>query len=438
MFNEEINSAAIDEIAEPAEKDSDTGRAAAECAPVKRGRKKNRGKKFLAVMLTVVLGCGALGFGIGAGSSAINRFYNAGQQTAAVTTGYITRLAQTGSGNNAGIPTMSGIVSSVNNSVVSINTTVRQAGYFNRMQTGQAAGSGIVFKEDSNYIYIVTNYHVINQASQCTISFDDKTQVAASFVGGDQNADIAVIKVSKSDLSSAGVTGYKLATFGKSADVMVGDPVVAIGNAFGEGKSATFGIVSAMGRTITDEGGQTINVIQTDAAINPGNSGGALVTSDGKVIGITSAKLVSNGVENMGYAIPSDDAVILINQIMSPSAAAMSSSSKPLLGVSTIDITQAMASTYNMPVGVYVNDITPGSAADKMGIQQGDVITGFNGADLSTTTQLAAEIAKTKVGDKVTVTVIRISQSRYGSFNGASQTLTLNGVMQPASAGTDF
>jgi len=401
-----------------------------------RPRRQKKAKPLAAIAVMVVAGCAALGFGISAGSFALNRVYGVQPQAVAAADNKVLTVAKTDTNGVANLPSISNMFDAIDNSVVSINTTVQQVGYFNQVQTGQGAGSGIVFKEDSDCIYIVTNYHVIDQATNCTVSFDDKTQITANYVGGDQNADIAVIKVKKSDLSQAGVTDYKLATFAKSSDVSVGDPVVAVGNAYGEGKSATFGIVSAVGRTITDDGGQTINVIQTDAAINPGNSGGALVESDGDVIGITSAKLVSNGVEGMGYAIPSDNVVILINQIMSPSTSGIA---KPVLGVSTIDITQTMASQYGVPVGVYVNDVVTGSTAENMGIQTGDIITGFNGGSVTTASQLADDISKTKVGDKVSVTIVRVMQSRsYGGWGNQDQTVTLSGTMRQADSGTDF
>ena len=439
VLNEEENNAAFEESNTESIKREETPgidqfeRTPPESTGSGKPRYKKSGKPFAAICFTVVIGCAALGFGISAGSFALNRIYGSQPQAAATVSNKIFAAAKTDTNSAINLSSISSMFDAIDNSVVSINTTVQQVGYFNQIQTGQGAGSGIVFKEDTNYIYIVTNYHVINQATNCTVSFDDKTQITANYVGGDQGADIAVIKVKKSDLSKAGVSNYKLAVFAKSTDVRVGDPVVAVGNAYGEGKSATFGIVSAVGRTITDDGGQTINVIQTDAAINPGNSGGALVESDGDVIGITSAKLVSNGVEGMGYAIPSDNVVILINQIMSASTTV---AEKPMLGVSTIDITQSMAKQYGVPVGVYISDVSSGSTADNMGIQPGDIITDFNGASVTTGAQLTDAISKTKVGDKVTATIVRVSQSRF--YNTNSQTIVLSGTMRQAASGTDF
>jgi len=384
----------------------------------------------------VAVGGCATGFGFSAGNFALGKL--------AADQSLVETFAESPAISNSGLLSVVSITSGlstpssvsdvfnvIKDSVVSISVLVQKTGYFNQVQTGQGAGSGVVFQEDAEYIYIVTNYHVINQATKCTISFDDKIQVAAGFIGAYPNADIAVIKVRKSDLNAAGVKDYKIATFANSDSVHVGDMVIAVGNANGGGKSATFGIISVVGRQITDDAGQILNFLQTDAAINPGNSGGALVNINGEVIGINTAKLVSNGIEGIGYAIPSSEAVSLVGQIMSASS---DSGAKPALGVLTIDITQAIKNQFGFPVtGVYVDSVTQGSTADTIGIKSGDIITAFNGDSVATGKQLTSDIVKTKVGDTVTVTVIRLSRA-----NNSFQTLTLSGTMQQATSGTNF
>jgi serine protease Do len=210
--------------------------------------------------------------------------------------------------------------------------------------------------------------------------------------------------------------------------------VIAIGNANGGGKSATFGIVSITERPFTDDGGLALSFLQTDAAINPGNSGGALVNINGEVIGINTAKLVSNEIEGIGYAIPSNSALGLLEHILVSSSA---ENAKPMLGVLTVDITQAEKEQYGFPtVGVCVYSVTQGSSAEMMGIQIGDIIIDFNGEEVTNGTQLSDDINKSKVGEEVTVTIVRFTQSRFGGIS--YQTLVLSGTMYSATSGTKF
>jgi len=323
-----------------------------------------------------------------------------------------------------GAASVSDIFKAMKDSVVSINMTTQVSTMFNRVQSVPSAGSGIIFDEDDEKIYIVTNYHVIDSASGVTISLDDETTAPANYVGGSEESDIAIISVPKAALKEAGITNYKLASFASSATVEVGDTAIAIGNAAGEGKSATLGIISAVGKRINLSNNISLEVLQTDAAINPGNSGGALVNSKAQVIGINTAKLSDSGIEGMGYAIPSDVVSKLIEQIMNNGTV-----QRPYLGVSGVTITDQHQRIYNfISKGVYVNSAERNTTAAAAGLATGDVIIAFNGTTITTVEQLAELTEKTDIGATVTFTIIRNNRTE----------LTLSAPMQAYVGRTSF
>lgn len=227
-----------------------------------------------------------------------------------------------------GLRRLTTLVLSAVPSVVSItNISVQEVqSYFNRfgpggwgqtqMEETTSCGSGVIISQDENYLYIVTNQHVVADATTLSVSFVDNAVYEAQLCGSDEEADLAVIKVALSDLSQDTLSQIKVIAVGDSDQLEVGEQVVAIGNALGYGQSVTTGIVSALDRSMTNESGATATYIQTDAAINPGNSGGALLNLDGELIGINSAKLSDTDVEGMGYAIPISDVAQFISQLM--------------------------------------------------------------------------------------------------------------------------
>ena len=323
-----------------------------------------------------------------------------------------------------GTATVADIFKAVKDTVVSINTTTQVTNIFNRTQSYPSAGSGIIFREDADKIYIVTNFHVIENATQVTISLDDEITAPANLVGTNEEADIAVISVLKTSLAAAGITNYKIASFASSAKVEVGDAAIAIGNALGEGKSATLGIISAINKNIATDSTKLESVLQTDAAINAGNSGGALVNANGQVIGINTAKLKDIGVEGMGYAIPSDIVGKIIEQIMNGSG-----EKKPYLGISGATITDQHQRIYGfITKGVYVNGVEANSTAAAAGLRQGDIITAVNGQAITSTEQLAELEAKTAVGAALNLTIVR----------GNRETLTLTAAMKAYVGKTSF
>jgi serine protease Do len=376
------------------------------------------GKKTAAACLVAVLGCGTLGLGLGAGNAIANRFFIETPAEAEAEEAFsfadsasagLSTAAPIAPAADFSIPTnnVTSIVKKVSDAVVSINVSAQVQSFFNQVQEQQGAGSGIIFSEDTEKVYIATNNHVIEGADKVTISMDDKKQIPAKFVGSDPQSDLAVISVAKEDMSSADVS-YKLADFGDSASLQVGDEVVAIGNAMGEGKTATSGIISGINKQITIDG-KTLAVIQTDAAINPGNSGGALANTSGEIIGINTAKWSSSGVEGMGYSIPSNEAKKIIEDLMTNGSV-----QKPYLGIQGMSITEQMRDMYNLPsVGVYVAEVTPGGGAEAAGLQASDIIVGYQPVNseastkITTLDELSGAISKSKVGDTVTIYIFR-------------------------------
>lgn len=266
--------------------------------------------------------------------------------------------------------------------------------------SGESQGTGIIFSEDG---YIVTNYHVIQGATNIVVTLNNGKEVKAKVVNYDATNDLAVIKITdKTDIPG-------VAEFGDSDKLQVGELAVAIGDPTGKELqgSVTVGVVSALNRQISVDGSDKHTYIQTDAAINPGNSGGPLLNSKGQVIGINSAKEGGNGLEGLGFAIP-------IN-LVKPKIDGLT---KPLLkiGISGIEVTSAMATQYKLPVGIYVKDIESFSAAERCGVQSGDVIIKFDGESVKTVSDLNRIKAKHKIGDTVKIEIVR---------NGANKTLNL-------------
>ena len=303
------------------------------------------------------------------------------------------------------------VVQSVSDSVVSISVNISYASYFGRRRESESAGSGIIFDMDDDRVYIATNHHVISSEQgmsieSVNISLDDKETVPAMLIGSDAQSDLAVISVLRKDLDELGVP-YKCAVFGKSSNMMVGDLVVAIGNAMGEGKTATQGIISAINKNISIDG-KKLTVIQTDAAINPGNSGGALVNMNSEVIGINTAKIASYVAEGMGFSIPSDIAwEILIN------LKETGTTPDPYIGIETItEIDETRRDAYSFPsVGILIRRIIAGSPADTAGLRVNDLIVAFNGVPITSAEDYKAALDETDVGEKAVLSIYRNNNS---------------------------
>ncbi len=297
------------------------------------------------------------------------------------------------------------IINKVQPSIACITTITEGISYFNMAYQSKGAGSGVVFHKDSENAYIVTNNHVISGSSTVSISLNNCDLVNAKLVGKDANADLAVISVSLSDLAKAGVSNVQVAEFGNSEEVKVGETVIAIGNALGEGNTATKGILSSQTRDVNIQGTE-LTVLQTDAAINPGNSGGALVNSRGQVIGINTAKISMTTVEGIGYSIASDVAKPIIEELMN-------SKSTPTLGVYITSVSAEIAQQNNLPqAGVKIEQIIPGGSASYADIQPGDLVTSFDGTPVFNTEQLMSAVKKCKIGQTVNITIVRNGQTK--------------------------
>lgn len=262
-------------------------------------------------------------------------------------------------------------------------------------------GSGSGFIVDANNGYIVTNYHVVKDAEQIMISLIDGRDVTGTIVGEDPRTDLAVVKIEDTD----DLTAVQL---GDSNGLRVGEPVVAIGNPGGRefARTVTTGVISATDRFLMLQGEASFSLIQTDAAINPGNSGGPLVNYSGQVIGINSAKQNAPGFEGMGFAIPITDALPVIEQIIEKGFV-----SHPALQVNIDDrYTPEYASYRGWPAGCYIAKIENGGAADKAGLQTGDIITAINGVEIENSLELTHQLFKHKPGDRITVSYFRAEE----------------------------
>ena len=288
--------------------------------------------------------------------------------------------------------------------------------------TQTAAGSGIILSEDG---YVLTNNHVISGADKITVYVNsgdgsEEQSYEATLVGSSESNDIAVLKID--------ATGLNAAAFGDSDQIEVGELAVAIGNPMGQVHgSVTAGIISAVEQELTIDD-VTINAIQTDAAINPGNSGGALFDSYGNVIGIVYAKSSSVSIEGIGYAIPVNNIKDLVAQMINDpdSVKDQTKGSQIMLGITIRDITEDMSKQYSMPVGVYITEVSSMSAAERAGLQKGDIITEFAGETVTSADDLNAIKAKQTSGDTVSVKIDR---------NGKEMTLDLV-IPQPTEVDT--
>ena len=289
------------------------------------------------------------------------------------------------------------------NSCVGITVDIVSTNVFGQTVTGAAAGSGFVITEDG---YILTNYHVIDGANSIKVTFDNGKEYTATYVGGEEKNDIAVIKVD--------ATGLTPVVIGKSSDMLVGEQVTTIGNPLGELTfSESTGIISALDRSITMSDGRQMNMIQTDCAINSGNSGGPLFNSHGEVIGIVSAKYSSGSnsssasVEGLGFAIPMDDVANMVSDLVKNGYV----TGKPIMGISVADVDESVTS-YGVPQGAIIRVVTPDLCGAKAGLQAGDIVTKIDNTDVTSANDLTSAIGNYKPGDKVTLTIFRSGETK--------------------------
>ena len=395
------------------------------------GRKQRREKKKGFGVTVAKCACLAAVFGLVAGGvfGGVNYLIptNPNSQVSTQPAPTLTTSAQDSIGKTAPTGTsvqtlhdVSGIVEDVMPSIVAI-TNMTQTQYFNWFgQSGtrenEYAGSGIIVSEDDEYLYIATNNHVVAGATTLTVQFCDDSTVAAEIRGNSPSNDLAVVKVNKSDVEPDTMKIIKVATINDRGEERVGQPTIAIGNSLGYGQSVTTGVISALEREVTSTdsstGETTTNVLtQTDASINPGNSGGALLNFKGEVIGINSAKYGGEYVDGMGFAIPMSTAAPIIQELITREK--VTEDKAAYLGVSGVDVDDEVAKTYNMPTGIFIAKVYEGSAADKAGLQQGDIITKFDNQTVGSMEAMQELMQYHEAGSTVTLTVSRADNGQY-------------------------
>lgn len=370
----------------------------------KKEEKRKKRKKVATVVLKSfsVASCFAiLGVGVGAGA-VLSKSYVAKREQASFKFD-LTDVTQASLKDNIMLTSnsASSIFKEVGDSVVNISTKI-SGGFFSTDMQDLGSGSGIIYKIDGDKVYILTNNHVIEGASYVTISVTGEEQIEASLIGTDPSSDLGVLMVNKQDMNKAGIENITVAKFADSDSVEVGDFVFPIGNALGRGKTMTQGMISAQNKQINIDG-KNLTVIQTDAAINPGNSGGALMNTDGEVVGINTAKLSSSAIEGIGYAIPSNIAIDIADQIITNGYV-----ERPYFGIMGKTISENTKRIYGLETdGVLVVEVEEDSNADKAGLKPGDIIISFNDKNIKTVDDLSVAINNCKPNDTVSFEILR-------------------------------
>ena len=370
--------------------------------PIKQ-RKKGGGARVAALCLVCALVGGVIG---GGGVAVATGMLNGDSTTIYEGTRTPTTVSVANVTGNE-LLTAPEIYAAYVGSTVGITTEIVTTNGWGQPVSAAAAGSGFVITEDG---YILTNYHVIEDANSIKVTFVDGTSYDATLVGGEEENDIAVLKINANGLTPV--------IIGNSDNVQVGEQVVAIGNPLGElTYSMTQGIISAKDRSITMENGEVMNMLQTDTAINSGNSGGPLFDMYGQVIGITSAKLSGSSsssatIEGLGFAIPINDIKDMVTDIMENGYV----TGKPYLGITVSTVPESVSERYGMSQGALVESGDPTSCAATAGLQKGDIITALNGTTVISSAELVEEKKQYQAGDTVSIDIER---------DGEKQTLSL-------------
>ena len=358
---------------------------------------KKRGGSARIIALALV--CALLGGLIGVGGFALGSSMSAAQEAKNASTIQMGQRENTvidlkGIDTSA-VMTESEVYALNVNSTVGITTLVT-TNFWGYQTQSPASGSGFILTEDG---YILTNEHVIEDSDTITVTLYDGSSYDAELIGYDESNDIAVLKVEAQDLSPV--------VIGNSDNINVGDPVVAIGNPLGERTfSLTGGRVSALDREITMSSGVTMDLMQTDCAINSGNSGGALFNLHGEVIGITNAKYSGNSsssasIDNIGFAIPINQVMGIVQSIIEKGYI-----SKPYIGVSVLSVSSD-AVGFGLPAGAAIQAVTEDSPAEAAGLLENDIITGVNGVEISSSSDLVDIVGAASIGDTLSLTVYR-------------------------------
>jgi serine protease Do len=299
------------------------------------------------------------------------------------------------------LPDFRPVVTEIMPSVVSVTTEIVASDFFGNQYTESVAGSGILIDDNG---YIVTNNHVVEDAQSIYVELVDGRTFPANIVGTDPLSDLGVIKIDATDLPYA--------YWGDSSSLSLGEWVLAIGNALGEGIIVTQGIVSRLNASVDVEGNTLYGLIQTTAPVNPGNSGGPLVNMSGEVIGITSVKIVASEVEGMGFAISSDEAKPIIEDLIRYGHVTY-----PWLGVSVSTVTPLLAASENLSVdrGARIVEIVADSPAEAAGLREGDIIIRFGDKEINDVADLVRAIRVSEIGEWVEIVFVRGKDTKTSS-----------------------
>ena len=333
---------------------------------------------------------------------------------------------------------VSDIVKNVMPSIVSISIKsvqeVESYFYGTQQYEEEGAGSGVIIAQNGSELLIATNNHVVEDTDEITVCFSaddddpDDLIVPAVVKGTDASTDLAVVAVKLSDIKEDVYNQLKIATLGSSDDLNVGESAIVIGNALGIGQTVTTGIISALNRDVTTDAG-TFTEFQTDAAVNLGCSGGAVLNGRGEVIGIVDAKATSDYAESMGYGIPIDTAKPVLQKLINRQTRT-TVEKHGYLGVTVVPVSDEAKQMYNMPAGAFVYSVEKDSAADEAGIQQGDIITEFDGISIDSAQTLVDTISLYKVGETVDVVV-------ESNANGSYESRTVKVTLQEGTSDSD-
>ncbi|MFR1709763.1 MAG: S1C family serine protease [Clostridium sp.] len=364
----------------------------------KANKDKGSAKTYIAIALVCSILGGAIGTGVTYGAMR-NTIQSAIKDAQSKTT---TNNSSATSLNSIGSMSIPEIVSKVSPAVVGVSTKSVSTNVFGfGMSEQEGIGSGFIFSEDG---YVLTNYHVVKNASQVKVIFSTGQEVSAKVVNYQEDADLAVVKITD-DVKMPGVV-----ELGDSDSLQAGEQVIAIGNPLGKEYlgSVTTGIISAVNRGVAlSKDGEKMNLIQTDTAINPGNSGGPLINAQGQVVGINTAKIDASGVEGIGFAIPINDATEKLDTLVKQ---------KIKFGIGVRDITEELSKQFNLPVGVYIQTVEDFSMAQKGGLQPGDVITKIGSKTIKTVEELNKEKESFKEGDNIQIDFVRNGQKMQATL----------------------
>ncbi|MCD7862333.1 MAG: trypsin-like peptidase domain-containing protein [Lachnospiraceae bacterium] len=366
-------------------------------------KNKRRGNHASAKIIALALSCALVGGAAGAGATlAVQSSASTSSDTTTIRTSSSTASEVSVELVSSGEEKTAAEVYAENvNATVGITTSIT-TNYFGYESTSAASGSGFVISSDG---YILTCYHVIEDSDSITVTSYDGSSYDAELIGYDESNDVAVLKIDATDLQTV--------VLGDSDALNVGDGVVAIGNPLGELTfSLTYGVVSALNRSVTLSTNVTMELIQTDCAINSGNSGGALFNMYGEVVGIVNAKYSSSSssssasIDNIGFAIPISDVINIVTSIIETG-----NIESPYIGVSITDMTTTAAAGSGLTEGAVVQSVTEGSPAEEAGLQAGDVITKVNDTEITCSSDLVTAISRTTGGEEIVLTINRSGET---------------------------